>query len=154
MKFSTREDIEVPVDDVFARIADFDTFERMALRHGAQVTRRDGPGPGTTWQVRADIRGKPREMRIALVRLDAPDGLTVDIASAGIVGALVVELVALSRSRTRMRVALEVRPQTLSARLSIQSARLARGTLTKRYKGRIAQFAREIETSHKRAPRT
>ena len=44
MKFSTREDIEAPVDHVFAEVSDFAGFERRALRHGADITRLDeGP---------------------------------------------------------------------------------------------------------------
>lgn len=41
MKFSTKEDIEASMADAFALFADFDQFERSALRRGAQVRRTD-----------------------------------------------------------------------------------------------------------------
>ncbi|WP_375266328.1 hypothetical protein [Planktotalea sp.] len=41
MQFSTKEDIEASMADAFALFADFDQFERSALRRGAQVRRTD-----------------------------------------------------------------------------------------------------------------
>lgn len=57
----------------------------------------------------------------------------------------VVDLVALSRTRTRLFVSMELRPTTLSARLLLQSLRLAKGRLTGRLKTRMAEFGQRIE---------
>ena len=49
MKFSTREDVEVPIDQTFGIICDFDAYERSAMRRGAEVLRTDNlsrPGVG------------------------------------------------------------------------------------------------------------
>jgi len=73
MKFSTKEDLEVPIGDVFERLTDFDGFE------------------------------------------------------------------------------LDVRPKTLPARLLMQSAKLTRNTLNKRYKTRIGHFAEDLEDRYKRS---
>ena len=55
MKFSTREDIEAPIEHVWAQISNFDAFERQALRRGAEIARSDSQGaPGLTW--RAPLR--------------------------------------------------------------------------------------------------
>ena len=39
MKFSMREDVEVPVDQAFGSICDFDAYERSAMRRRAEVRR-------------------------------------------------------------------------------------------------------------------
>ena len=49
-----------------------------------------------------------------------------------------------------MRIELDVRAKTLSARLMMQSAKLMRNTLNKRFKTRIAHFATDLEDRHKR----
>lgn len=55
------------------------------------------------------------------------------------------ELMPLSRNSTRVLVALEVKPLTLSARLWVQSLKLAKTTLTQKYKDRVAEYARGME---------
>ncbi len=35
MKFSTRKDIDAPIDHVFASVSDFQVYERAAMRRGA-----------------------------------------------------------------------------------------------------------------------
>ncbi|PTX54873.1 polyketide cyclase/dehydrase/lipid transport protein [Litoreibacter ponti] len=157
MKFSTKEDLEVPIDDVFAMLSDYDAFERAILRHGAEVARTDKmdrPGVGMTWHARAKLRGKLREFDARLAEYDAPNQMRFEVLSKNIEAGFLVELVALSRARTRMRIELDVRPKTLSARLLMQSAKLARNTLNRRYKTRIAHFATDLEERHKKTLRT
>ena len=65
MKSSTREDIEAPIDYVYARVTDFQGFERQALRRGADVQRIDGGSAirlGAAWDVAFKFRGKDRKM--------------------------------------------------------------------------------------------
>ncbi len=154
MKFATKEDLEAPIADVFDMLCDFEIFERAALRNGADVTRlgHDAePGEGITWEVDTHLRGKRRRIKVVLSRFERPTLMGFDAASNAMKGTVNIELVALSRARTRMRVELDVRPLTLSARVLMQSAKLARNTLTRRYKTRVAQFAETLEERHKQA---
>ncbi|WP_299599841.1 SRPBCC family protein [uncultured Tateyamaria sp.] len=148
MKLSAREDVAAHIDKVFAALNDFDGFERQAMRRGAEVQRVDPltqAGVGMRWKVYFKMRGRRREMDLELTRYDAPNEMVFDITSAGISGTFSVELLALSRSRTRMALALDIVPLTLSTRLFIQSLKLAKTSLTKRFKLRVADYAKGLE---------
>jgi hypothetical protein len=139
---------------VFRHISDFEAFERYGLRQGADITRIDalkGPGAGMLWDARVPIRGKLRKIQCELTDYDPPTGLRFDATSDGFAGVFTIELVALSLKRTRIGTQLEVLPKTLSARLMLQSARLAKSSLTRRFRTRIRNFAIEIEDRFRRS---
>ncbi|MEL6607778.1 MAG: SRPBCC family protein [Pseudomonadota bacterium] len=151
MKFSTKEDIEVPLRDAFATLSDFDDFERRAMRRGADVTRVDDKaevGPGLKWEASFRYRGKVREAQAELTQFAEPDGYTITTNSAGLIADFTVSLVALSPARTRMGIALELTPTNLSSRLLLQSLRLAKSTLTRRFKLSVAEYAQSMERQH------
>ncbi|WP_413875566.1 SRPBCC family protein [Albidovulum sp.] len=148
MKFSTREDIEAPAGTVFAAASDFAAFERAALRRGAEVARADltaPPGAGTAWSVRFPVRGRMRRLVCTLDHFDPPNGLVCRIDGSGFGGAMTLNLVALSRGRTRLAVQLEIRPLTIAARLMVQAARLNRGAHVRRFEERVQRFAAQVE---------
>ncbi|PRX38381.1 Polyketide cyclase / dehydrase and lipid transport [Meinhardsimonia xiamenensis] len=148
MKISTRRDIEAPIEVVFAAVTDFEGFERQALRRGAEVRREDpdgSPGLGSRWTIRGRFRGRPRELEATLSRYEPPEAMAFDIRAAGIEGRLEIELVALSARRTRLRLALELRPNTFKGRLLLHSLKLAKGAAKSRIDGRLEQFARRLE---------
>ncbi len=151
MKFSTREDIAAPADHVFAYISDFSTFERQALRRGADVSRIDsGPyKPGSGWDIAFKYRGRDRRMRTMLDRLDAPQVIQLSSVASGIEGATEIELVSLSPTRTRMAVSIDLTANSLAARLLLQSLKLAKSSLTARFKKRIGAFAQTVEDAYK-----
>lgn len=151
MKLSTREDLEAPIDFVFARLSDFAAFERRALRSGAQVLRQ-GTGDvqvGTIWDVDFTFRGRERSVKATLAQLDPPNALKVDSISDGIIAVTDVELVALSPARTRVIVGFEMRARTLTARLLLQSLKLAKTKLSKRFKARVLDYAEDVEDQYR-----
>lgn len=151
MKFSTREDIEAPIDHVFAMVTDFDGFERQALRRGAEVQRVDAygkPGIGSEWDMKFEFRGKMRSVNARMTQFEAPNGFAADTVSGGLSGKLTLELLSLSPRRTRMNVAIDLKPNTLSARLLIQSLKFAKGNVSRRFSNRVWQFAQDIEQKH------
>lgn len=151
MKFSSREDIEAPIDHVYAAVTDFGAYERQALRRGADVRRTDGSGPavlGSTWDVAFSYRGKDRKLKAKLVRYD-DQGLQLDTTSSGIDGQTVIDLVPLSPKRTRLAVSIEMKAKSLPARLLLQSLKLAKASLTTRFKKRVADFASDVESRYK-----
>jgi carbon monoxide dehydrogenase subunit G len=152
MKFSTREDIEAPIAHVFDQISDFDAFERRALRQGANVKRMsDGPAVvGTSWEVAFKFRGRTRQVQPTLTQIEHPNGYQIETVSDGMTAKSEVTLVALSPSRTRISVAIDLRAQTLTARLLIQSMKLAKAKLTKRFKVRVLDLAEDIEDGYRK----
>ncbi|MDH3262879.1 MAG: SRPBCC family protein [Paracoccaceae bacterium] len=152
MRFTTREDIEAPVEAVFAAVSDFEGFERAALRRGAEVRRlgdhqRRGAGKG--WLVHFRYRGRARELASEIVRFEPPHALTAFGGTGGIDGTLEVELTELAPRRTRLKLDLELRPKTIGARLFLQSLRLAKSSLTNRFKKRVHDFARRLERNQR-----
>lgn len=152
MKFSTKEDIEAPIDQVFQMVTDFDNLERQAMRRGADIRRTDdGPkGEGMSWRAAFQFRGKMRDVDIKITRFEAPHVVVADSTSGGLDARCVVELVALSRRRTRMSFDMELIPNTLSSRLLVQSLKLARGRMTKRFHLRMAEYAKDLEDRFQR----
>jgi uncharacterized protein YndB with AHSA1/START domain len=149
MKFATREDIAAPIETVFASVSDFEGFERAALRRGTEIVRMDAretPGEGMRWKTQFNFRNRARTADITLTEYDPPNGLTFFALIGGIEADVRVDLLALSRQRTRMALSFELKPTTIPARLMLQSVKLARGNLTKRLQKRVADFAAGIET--------
>lgn len=152
MKFTTREDVDAPIDRVFDMICDFDGYERAAMRRGAEVRRTDTlskPGVGMCWKAAFDMRGKRRDIEIEMKKFDAPHELGVFTTATGLEGTGQIELLALSRTRTRIAVEFEIKPTNLSARLLVQSLKLAKSSMTKRFKLRAAQYAKGLEDRYK-----
>lgn len=153
MKFSTKEDVEAPIGVVFEMLCDFEMFERSAMRRGAEVQRTDAktaPGVGMAWNAAFSLRGKGRQVEIEMVTFEKPDEMVLECRSQGLMTLLTIELVALSKNRTRVMVSFDIKPLNLSARLLVQSLKLAKASLTKKFKLRVAEFAKSLEDRHKR----
>lgn len=148
MEFKSKEDLEAPIEKVFDLMADFDRHERSALRRGIEITRKDpngAPGVGTTWEAQFKFRGKKRKADIRVVEFERPTQITVEAQIQGLGSRVEFSLVALSQSRTRLAMVAELKPSTLSARLLVQSFKLARGNISKRIDARMANVARDME---------
>lgn len=154
MQFSTKEDIEAPIADVFAMLAEFESYERAAIRRGVEVQRLNENAPraaGLTWKAAFTLRGKPRRLNLVLSQFDPPNLMRFDAEGAGLDGHLTIELMALSPKRTRMAIVLNLAPKTLSARLFVQSLKLAKSNLSKRFKLKVAEHAKALEERYTRS---
>lgn len=153
MQFKASEDIEAPIDYVFSQVSDFERFERTALRRGADVVRTDAlkeTGVGMSWQAQFVFRGKTREMQGKLTTYDPPNALKFDSRVGGLEVVVTVELVALSRARTRLAVMSVLKPHNIPARLLYQSLKLVKTNLTKRMTTRLADYSEDLEDRYKR----
>jgi len=151
MKFSTRQDIEAPINYVFDRTSDFDALERQAMRRGIEVSRADDLGRtqcGMRWNVVFPYRGKSRKIQGELAVFDSPNSYLIQSVSGGVEADFDVEFLPLSRNRTRMIAGLQLSPKTLSARLLVQSLKLAKSSLDERFATRIAQFSNDVQNRY------
>jgi hypothetical protein len=152
MKLSTREDIEAPIAYVYGRVSDFAGFERRALRQGVDVSCRDeGQAKvGTCWDIAFAFRGRPRKVQAELTKLDPEHGIEIESQSDGLLALTQVELVALSAARTRILVSFDIKAKTLTARLLLQSLKLAKAKMTSRFKARVLDYAENVEDDYRR----
>ena len=153
MKLVARYDVDVPIEFVWAEVTDFEAWERMAMRRGAEVTRTDRltqKAAGMGWAISFPFRGQTRKATLAIPALTAPAALEVTGQSAMADAHVSIQLMDLTSSRTRIEVKTEIKPRTIAARLYVQGLRLARKKVDRQYSNRISQLAVEIEDRYRR----
>lgn len=151
MKLSGRTDIEAPTAFVFSVLSDFDYWERAAMRRGADVHRTDKQktiGPGMSWLVRFGWRGRERQLHMKLTALDRPNQIAFAGDGPSVIIGINCEIVELSAKRCRIIVQSEIKPRTLAARLFIQSMKLAKVKVARRYEARLKTAAEMIEARY------
>ncbi len=156
MKLTTRQDIEAPAAFVFAALRDFEAWERLALRRGADVSRTDTLHQvvaGLSWMIKFDYRGKQRRIALRLTRIETPVNLAFAGTGASLEGLAGLDLMALTARRTRLNVTLDLRPRTIGMRLVMQSMRLAKSRVNRRFADRVEQVCSEIEARYRHMPK-
>lgn len=150
MRFSTRIDTEIPAPGLFDIISNFSRSERVLAARGVSTRRIDPaqePGTGLGWAVDFDWRGQRRGMRLDVTRFDRPSHVTLDGQSDQFDLSIAMTVVALSRVRSRLLFETEVRPRTMRARLLIQTAKLGKPQLDRRYARQIADFVAHLRAA-------
>ena len=147
MKFSSRTEIDAPPGDVFDRLSDFDRIEDMGRERDISVERlddRSGGPESARWRIGFDYRGKSRVCDAEIAAYVPGE----QIAARGQLDGLAVlgniELVQAEPGRTRMFCTIELKPGSMRARLLVQSLKLAKGSLDKRFAKRLDQFGKRI----------
>jgi hypothetical protein len=97
------------------------------------------------WAIRMELRGKLQRIEIELADYEPPNKLIFTGGTDSFDAEVLVELIALSARETRATMTVDLKPKTLAARLILQSARLTKGSITKRIRKRLNKFALEIE---------
>jgi len=153
MEFNTRQDIEAPIAFVFEQVTNFASFEKQALRRGAEVQRRDAlgqPGIGVGWDITFSFRGKDRHISAEITEFDRPNGYRIQSVASTIDADLVVDLLPLSKGRTRLTVTTTLSAKNLGAKLMLQSLKVAKSSLNARFRKRVEKFAMEVADRHTR----
>ena len=148
MKFSTRTELRVPVDYLFGAIADMERLGQALRSKGVKI---DGPADavelqaGQKWQASFPYRGKSRNLTAMIAELSKPDMIVVDSATSGLESRCEIELGALSPDKTRLRISVELRPKTMSARLFLQSLKLVKARADQKFVARVRTYLFDIE---------
>jgi uncharacterized protein YndB with AHSA1/START domain len=154
MKLTAKTDLEVPAAFVFATLVDHPSWEREAVRNGAEVERPEGSpasGLGAAWRIRGHFRGKTRKMLIRIEDIAENQRLVMSIDSPSIEGSARLEVMVLSPRRSRLRVDVEIKPKTLAARLFINTMRLAKGRVQAKFEKRLGQMGTRIKERYERS---
>jgi hypothetical protein len=147
MNFTSKQNVNAPASHVFQQLADFDFYESYAMRLGAQVERRDNfqqPQPGMCWSIKGHFRGKQRDLELTLDRYIPIETLSYICTTKSLDAVVDFDVIPLSRTETRMAVTVNIRAKGLSARVALQSAKLAKKTLDRKFDTRIRDFANKI----------
>jgi uncharacterized protein YndB with AHSA1/START domain len=144
MKFSSHEDIEAPAQAVFAALCDHEQFQRVMQRRGIAMRRVDDcleVGPGMAWGIDFKFRGRARKLRCLVTEVQAPERLCLSNESDGLTGDVAISVLTLAPNRSRLLVSVEMNPKNLSAWLLLQSMRFAKGSLDRKFKSRLHDWA-------------
>ena len=147
MQFSSQHDIDAPVGAAFEVLTDFDAIEQGARTRKVDISRLDTlteKGVGLSWDIGFKFRGKRRELIVDLTEFNRPEAITFTGVSSTFSVEVSVSLSAITATTTRMKTTFEVTPRSLGARLMIQSAKLGKSSLNKKFTARTGQFAKSI----------
>ena len=146
MKFVAKEDIALPQQVLFDFMADFQMFERVAIRRGVEITRSGSmaSSDGLKWDCTFEFRGRDRMACVHLDEFSAPEKMAFLITNPALDNRVEITVSALSKKQSRFQVSTVLEPKTLTARLLIQSMKLARSKYNKRFQKRVAEVANEL----------
>ncbi|MFC3628306.1 hypothetical protein ACFOM8_02475 [Paracoccus angustae] len=150
MKFSTRIDTAMPAGNLFDIAGDFCRSERALSARGVLVRRiepTEEPGAGPGWELEFNWRGQRRTMRLAVTRFDRPSQIGLEGPSDQFDLAINMTVVDLSRAKSRLLFETEVRPRNMRARLLLQTAKLGKAQLDRKYDQRIADFLTHLRAA-------
>ena len=146
MKFVAKKDVEIPQQVLFDRMADFQLFERVAIRRGVEVIRTGSMASagGLKWDCKFEYRGRDRNARVQVAEFTTPERLVFLVTNAALNLRLDITLSPLSKKQSRFIVTSVIEPKTVTARLLVQSMKLARSKYNQRYQKRVAEVANEL----------
>lgn len=147
MKFSTRQDTDLSSQDLFLAISDFSRIERLLVRRGAHVQRTDAlsqNGLGMSWIIGFDWRGRRRDVKLEVTRFDAPEFIQISGESELFNLLIQMTTVALTPSKSRLIFETDIQPRGMKARLLLQTAKLGKSQLDRKFAYRIAELLSDL----------
>lgn len=153
MQFKTAEDIDAPIDVVWRHFTEFSGFEAEVQGRGAELTRVGNwktAQEGVEWRGAVTIRGKRRAVSSKVTKLVEQDVCVIESRIGGMDCTYEMSFVALSPEVTRSALVLQLSASSLTARLLLQTLKLARVKVMQRMQGILARQGNAIEAEYRR----
>ena len=157
MKFKVSEDVDAPQEMVWARFTDFSGFEEDARGRGAILNRVGNwtqTVQGVEWRGEVTVRGKSRPITAKVTQLVPQELCVVDSRIGGMNCHQEIIFVPLSTTVTRVALMLDLSEDTLTARLLLQTMKLARGRVLQKLQGVLARQGNAVEAAYRRQNRS
>lgn len=151
MHFTSKQDINAPIDYVFQHLTNFELYEAHGMRVGATIERLDTftqIQPGMCWHISGYYRGKKRNVELTLDTYEPVETLKYTCVSKPVDALIELHLTPLSRSETRIKIDIAVKAKQLSARVILQSARIAKNTLDRKFDTRMRNLANKLSEKY------
>ena len=99
---------------------------------------------GMAWDMAFDLRGKRRELRLDVTQFDRPEKIVILGRSEPLDVSIEMTVIALTRSKSRLMFEVEVKPRNMRARLMLQTARLGKAQLDRKFAERVGKFLGDL----------
>ena len=142
---------------VWARFTDFSGFEEDARGRGAILNRVGNltqTVQGVEWRGEVTVRGKSRPITAKVTQLVPQELCIVDSRIGGMNCHQEIIFVPLSTTVTRVALMLDLSADTLTARLLLQTMKLARGRVLQKLQGVLARQGNAVEAAYRRQNRS
>lgn len=153
MKFKVSEDVDAPEAMVWAGFTDFSGFESDARKRGATLTRVGNWGQtalNVEWRGDVVIRGKSRPIAAKVTQHVPRELCVIESRIGGMSCHHEMSFVPLSPEVTRVVLVLDLSAHTLTARLLLQTLKLARGRVLQRLQGFLARQGNAVVAEWRR----
>ena len=142
---------------VWARFTDFSGIEEDARGRGAILNRVGNwtqTVQGVEWRGEVTVRGKSRPITAKVTQLVPQELCIVDSRIGGMNCHQEIIFVPLSTTVTRVALMLDLSADTLTARLLLQTMKLARGRVLQKLQGVLARQGNAVEAAYRRQNRS
>ncbi|PIB26049.1 hypothetical protein BFP76_13865 [Amylibacter kogurei] len=151
MELKTKRTVQAPVEMVFQEFSNFVWFESVALSRGLDIERTDAlldVQEGISWHLSGRIRGKQRDVDINVTKYNPPRATGFRCESKAIDSQIDIRFTPDGPARTKVKIIIAPTAKNISARLMLQSVKLAQKTIEKRISSRMKDFCASIEKKY------
>ncbi|GHA44476.1 hypothetical protein GCM10008927_06660 [Amylibacter ulvae] len=151
MELKTKRTVQAPIDLVFQEFTNFVWFESVALSRGLNIERTDAMvdiQTGISWHLSGRIRGKQRDVDIAVTQFIPQKSTGFRCESKALDSQIDINFTPDGPARTKVKITIAPTAKNISARLMLQSVKLAQKTIEKRISSRMKDFCTTIEEKH------
>jgi len=127
MKIGASRDFKRARAKVFDSFADPAQMDKVFGEQGANLRREGAGGPGTVWHLDVVSGGKVRPMIITLIDMEKPVAMQLRVTSEMVDADVVFAFADLPERGCQVSAEIDLAPRTLTARVAIQTLRLAKG---------------------------